>query len=112
MGSNVPGKPRVFLPYIGGVGPYRVICDEVVSNDYLGFQLSGGAGSQCNDGVVRRLQPDVAMVLEMMASLELPPLETMSPTDARAFMDASSAIRPPGPDVGEVIDGVLPGPRR
>ena len=23
MGANVPGKPRVFLPYIGGVGPYR-----------------------------------------------------------------------------------------
>ena len=29
MGSNVPGKPRVFLPYIGGVGPYREICDQV-----------------------------------------------------------------------------------
>ena len=40
------------------------ICDEVVANDYLGFQLSGRAGAQCNDGVVRRLQPDVAMVLE------------------------------------------------
>ncbi len=97
MGSNVPGKPRVFLPYIGGVGPYRVICDEVVSNDYLGFQLSGRAGSQCNDGVVRRLQPDVEMVLEMMASLELPPLETMSPADARAFMEASSANAPARP---------------
>ncbi len=53
--------------------------------------------SQCNDGVVRRLQPDVAMVLDMMAALELPPLETMSPTDARAFMEASAAMRPPGP---------------
>jgi cation diffusion facilitator CzcD-associated flavoprotein CzcO/acetyl esterase/lipase len=109
MGANVPGKPRVFLPYIGGVGTYRVICEEVVSNDYLGFRLSGPAGAQCNDGVVRRLQPDVAMVLEMMATLDLPPLETMSPTDARAFMEASATMRPPGPDVGEVVDGVLPG---
>ena len=49
------------------------------------------------------------MVLDMMASLELPPLETMSPTDARAFMEASAAMRPSGPEVGEVIDGVLPG---
>jgi acetyl esterase/lipase len=109
MGSNVPGKPRVFLPYVGGVGNYRVICDEVVSNDYLGFTLGGPDSSQCNDGVVRRLQPDVAMVLDMMAALDLPPLETMSPTDARAFMEASAAMRPPGPNVGEVVDGVLPG---
>ena len=39
MGANVPGKPRVFLPYIGGVDAYRTICDEVVADDYLGFQL-------------------------------------------------------------------------
>jgi cation diffusion facilitator CzcD-associated flavoprotein CzcO len=31
MGANVPGKPRVFLPYVGGVDRYRGICDEVVS---------------------------------------------------------------------------------
>src|SRR5439155_9307239 len=27
MGANVPGKPRIFMPYIGGVGTYRQICD-------------------------------------------------------------------------------------
>ena len=37
MGANIPGKPRVFLPYLGGVGPYRQKCDEVVANDYEGF---------------------------------------------------------------------------
>ncbi len=109
MGANVPGKPRVFLPYIGGVDAYRVICDEVVAQGYLGFELTGAGGSHCNDGVIRRLQPDVAMVIDMMAALELPPLETMSPADARAFMEASATMRPPGPDVGEVVDGVLPG---
>ncbi len=109
MGANVPGKPRVFLPYIGGVDAYRDICDEVVAKDYLGFRLTGSSGAQCNDGVVRRLQPDVGMVLDMMASLELPPMESMSPADARAFMEASAAMRPPGPDVAEVVDGVLPG---
>ncbi len=41
MGSNVPGKPRVFLPYIGGVDAYRAACDEVVADDYLGFTLAG-----------------------------------------------------------------------
>jgi cation diffusion facilitator CzcD-associated flavoprotein CzcO/acetyl esterase/lipase len=109
MGANVPGKPRVFLPYVGGVGPYRTACDEVVDHDYLGFALAGPAGEQCNDGVVRRVQPDVALVLELMASLGLPPIESLSATDARAFMEAASAGRPPGPDVGEIVDGRYPG---
>jgi cation diffusion facilitator CzcD-associated flavoprotein CzcO len=39
MGSNVPGKPRVFMAYIGGVGPYRQKCDEVARNGYEGFAL-------------------------------------------------------------------------
>ena len=110
MGANVPGKPRVFLPYVGGVGAYRGICDEVVAADHLGFTLEGPAGTRCNDGVVRRAQPDVAMVLELLASLELPPVESLSVADARAFVQATAAERPPGPEVGEVVDGVLPGP--
>jgi cation diffusion facilitator CzcD-associated flavoprotein CzcO len=36
-GANVPGKPRVFLPYIGGVGAYRNKCDDVAAKDYEGF---------------------------------------------------------------------------
>ena len=40
MGANVPGKPRVFLPYVGGVGTYRTICDEVAADGYRGFTLS------------------------------------------------------------------------
>ncbi len=42
LGANVPGKPRVFMPYIGGVGRYRQICAEVASDGYRGFELSGG----------------------------------------------------------------------
>ena len=110
MGANVPGKPRVFLPYIGGVNTYRSACDEVVTRGYLGFTLGGPERAQCHDGVIRRLQPDVAMVLGAMAALDLPPLESMSVEDARAFMAASTADRPPGPAVGEVVDGLLPGP--
>jgi len=41
MGANVPGKPRVFTPYIGGVGVYRQECDEVAAKGYEGFDLSG-----------------------------------------------------------------------
>ncbi|OAF11372.1 flavin-containing monooxygenase [Bradyrhizobium neotropicale] len=37
MGSNVEGKPRRLLSYIGGVGTYRQKCDEVASSAYPGF---------------------------------------------------------------------------
>jgi cyclohexanone monooxygenase len=40
VGANIPGKPRVFTPYLGGVGPYRARCDEVASADYEGFVLT------------------------------------------------------------------------
>ena len=40
MGANVPGKPRVFMPYVGGFLPYREVCDAVVADDYRGFVLS------------------------------------------------------------------------
>ena len=43
VGANIPGKPRVFMPYVGGVGPYREKCDEVAANGYEGFALSGSA---------------------------------------------------------------------
>ncbi|BCJ50412.1 hypothetical protein Asp14428_18870 [Actinoplanes sp. NBRC 14428] len=40
MGANVPGKPRVFMPYAGGVGAYRKKCDEVAAKGYEGFRLT------------------------------------------------------------------------
>ncbi len=40
MGANIPGKPRIFMPYIGGVGAYRQKCDEVAANGYEGFTLT------------------------------------------------------------------------
>ena len=38
-GANIPGKPRVFLPYIGGLGNYTVICDEVAAAGYRGLEF-------------------------------------------------------------------------
>jgi cyclohexanone monooxygenase len=42
MGANVPGKPRIFMPYVGGVGVYRQTCDEVAAKGYEGFVLASG----------------------------------------------------------------------
>ena len=110
MGANVPGKPRVLFPYIGGVGRYRRICTEALQRGFLGFELAGTSKRQLNPGPVRLMQPDVEMVLDVMAQLGLPPVESMSPVEARGFMDASSAMRPAGPEVGEMVDGTFAGP--
>jgi cyclohexanone monooxygenase len=42
MGANVPGKPRVFMPYVGGLPVYRATCDDVAAAGYRGFTLAPG----------------------------------------------------------------------
>ncbi len=40
LGANVPGKPRIFMPYAGGFPAYRETCDEIAANGYTGFSLT------------------------------------------------------------------------
>jgi cation diffusion facilitator CzcD-associated flavoprotein CzcO len=40
LGANIPGKPRVFMPYAGGMAHYRKICADVAQRGYEGFVLS------------------------------------------------------------------------
>ncbi|MFK7859246.1 MAG: flavin-containing monooxygenase [Granulosicoccus sp.] len=40
LGANIPGKPRVFMPYAGGLDRYRAICERVASENYAGFIIS------------------------------------------------------------------------
>ncbi len=42
LGANVPGKPRVFMPYAGGMVHYRNICDRVARKGYEGFVFGDG----------------------------------------------------------------------
>ncbi len=39
LGANVPGKPRVFMPYAGGMARYAGICKDVAQDGYRGFAL-------------------------------------------------------------------------
>jgi cyclohexanone monooxygenase len=41
LGSNIPGKPRIFMPYVAGVHTYRQKCDEIAADGYRGFALAG-----------------------------------------------------------------------
>jgi cation diffusion facilitator CzcD-associated flavoprotein CzcO len=46
MGANVPGKPRVFLPYVGGFPQYRSTCNDVAAEGYRGFRLTAGPAAE------------------------------------------------------------------
>ena len=39
LGANIPGKPRVFMPYVAKIGIYRGECQAVADDDYTGFTL-------------------------------------------------------------------------
>ena len=60
VGANVPGKPRVFTVYIGGVHAYRNIADEVAAKGYCGFAIDGkrASGEVDFEGHVMRLMPE------------------------------------------------------
>jgi len=47
-GANIPGKPRGFIPYMGGVGAFRAHCDAVAHDGYQGFVLSAARHAQCS----------------------------------------------------------------
>jgi cyclohexanone monooxygenase len=46
MGANIPGKPQIFMPYIGGVAIYRQICNDVAAKDYEGFAMTAAERAQ------------------------------------------------------------------
>jgi cation diffusion facilitator CzcD-associated flavoprotein CzcO len=39
LGANIPGKQRVFMPYVGGFAKYEAICDQVADGGYDGFNF-------------------------------------------------------------------------
>jgi cyclohexanone monooxygenase len=46
VGANIPGKPRVFMPYVGGVTAYKKKCDDVAVKGYEGFRFDVGGEAQ------------------------------------------------------------------
>ncbi|MDP6692615.1 MAG: cyclohexanone monooxygenase, partial [Alphaproteobacteria bacterium] len=40
LGGSIPGRPRVFMPYIGGFPTYVEKCDYVAAAGYEGFRLA------------------------------------------------------------------------
>ena len=40
LGANIPDKPRIFMPYVGGYPQYKARCDQAAANHYEGFTLA------------------------------------------------------------------------
>jgi cyclohexanone monooxygenase len=87
VGANVPGKPRVFMPYVGGLPVYRATCDEVAADGYRGFRLTGAGVA---DAV--RLTPGAAaeagalwITMYHHAALNVPATSSSGTHSARTF---------------------------
>jgi cation diffusion facilitator CzcD-associated flavoprotein CzcO len=50
LGANIPGKPRVFLPYAGGLGRYRQKCEAVAQAGFEGFRFTSAADTERESG--------------------------------------------------------------
>ena len=46
LGANIPGKPRVFMPYVAKIGVYRRECQDIADKDYEGFVLAATPADQ------------------------------------------------------------------
>ena len=46
LGANIPGKPRVFMPYVAKIGVYRKECQQIADQGYLGFKLEPAASNE------------------------------------------------------------------
>ena len=51
VGTNIPGRPRVFMPYIGGFPVYVQKCNEVMSGGFEGFVIEGAPASNAEPKV-------------------------------------------------------------
>ena len=68
VGANIPGRPRVFMPYIGGFPVYVQRCNEVMTNGFEGFVIEGAT--------VRNEEPRVRLTERWRAPLDI---EVISP---------------------------------
>ncbi|MBC2776460.1 flavin-containing monooxygenase [Parasphingopyxis marina] len=64
LGANIPGKPRIFMPYVGGVNSYRSISREVADKGYAGFAVNGAPNAEIVDFAAHIAMPDALMDME------------------------------------------------
>lgn len=88
MGANIEGKPRGFLAFAGGVGLYRLLCDDIAARGYEGFTSLLSPDSK-DEGLMKegffkgKLDPQAWFILKQLESAGAPPMEMLTPELAR-----------------------------
>jgi acetyl esterase/lipase/cation diffusion facilitator CzcD-associated flavoprotein CzcO len=88
MGANIPGKPRIFMPYVGGVGNYRRHCDDIAADDYRGFERGSARvplNAYKNWRITMALDEATTAFLVEAAASGLPPIHEMDTEQARGM---------------------------
>ena len=96
MGANIPGKPRVFLPYIGGLGVYRRRCEQIAADGYPGFAIGGPVPAPAAAGWSWRwsvMALDEATAALIAQSAGRPRVPELTVAQARQ-LDRAAAARP------------------
>lgn len=73
VGANIEGRPRVFMPYIGGFPIYVDRCNDVMTRGYEGFLVNG----EKSDGKM----PEIRFTKRWRVTLDK---DVMSPADVAA----------------------------
>jgi cyclohexanone monooxygenase len=78
IGANIPGKPRVFMPYVGG--HYRQICNQVAAEGYRGFRHSASTvGAHTSQGAGMTAVAPAASQADVRRPRQTPTLQTGTP---------------------------------
>lgn len=113
MGANIDGKPRGFLAFAGGVGLYRLICDDIAARGYEGFTSLLAHDNQDDSKVkegffVSNIDPQAWFILKQLESAGAPPMEQLTPELAR--MGDFSLIAGAPEEVAKVENRTIPVP--
>ena len=116
MGANIEGKRREFLAFAGGVGPYRQICDQIAAKGYEGFTILSGSQKIKTEKEAKQknresnLDPQAKFVLDQLKRLGVPPMETLSPEEARNWISNIGLLAGSPEKVGKIINRTIDGP--
>lgn len=99
-GTNVPGKPRAVLFFVGGVPLYRAICAEVEATGYGGFAIDGEATPL---PPLLDLEPAMALMLGVMLGGDPRPLEELSLEELRGLLGGPSTEPLPPSTSGNLV---------
>jgi acetyl esterase/lipase len=104
LGTNVVGKPRRIIVYLGGGIVYRAKCQDVVEKGYEGFMISGEPTARTRDGVAVALDPDVQALLDGLAAQGAQSFEKIGVDATRAAVDSIVGLQLPSREVADVVE--------